>query len=131
MDFITLILSALAAGVAAGAQNTATKAVTDAYNSLIDLLKRKFAGKSKALETLADYETDPDTYEKPLSKALTEVIDPVLDVEIIEAANHLMNLVQQANIAHNQIINQGTIQGQVLENKGTISMNFGEPPQAR
>ncbi len=129
MDFITPILSALSAGIAAGAQNSAAKAVADGYNGLVDLLKRKFSGKSKALETLADYETDPDTYEKPLRKTLAEVIDPSQDGDIIEAADSLLQAVQQANIAHNQIINQGSIQGLVNENKGTINMAFGDPPR--
>lgn len=78
------------------------------------LLQNKFAGKPKALDTLADYETDPDTYEKPLRKTLTEVgIDEVKDSDIIAMANNLLKQVQQANVAHNQIINQGSVENQL------------------
>jgi hypothetical protein len=123
MDPITLILAALVAGLAAGTQDVAGSAIRDGYNGLKTLIQNKFAGKPKALDTLADYETDPDTYEKPLRKTLTEVgIDEVKDSDIITMANNLLKQVQQANVAHNQIINQAPVENQLGVNYGSVNM---------
>ncbi|OLT07312.1 hypothetical protein BJF90_14385 [Pseudonocardia sp. CNS-004] len=46
MEPVTLIAAALAAGVAAGAQDTAAEAVKDAYNGLKTLVGRRLAGRS-------------------------------------------------------------------------------------
>ena len=43
MDPVSLIVTALAASAVAGAQNTATEAVKDAYTGLKELLRHRFA----------------------------------------------------------------------------------------
>jgi hypothetical protein len=126
MSELNLILQALAVGVNTALQQTTGKAVSDAYNGLKTLIQHRFAEQPKAQITLTDYEDDPDTYEKPLRKYLhTSQLDQ--DEEIIAATHHLMNLVQRGNIVHNQISNQGIIQGLVNENTGTINMSFRDP----
>src|SRR5258708_3566631 len=89
MDPITLILAALVAGVAAGAKDTASEAVRDTYNGLKTLIQRKFVGKPQAELALTEHEKDPDTWEKPLKKALAEV-GADKDAEVIKAAQAIM-----------------------------------------
>jgi hypothetical protein len=97
MDPVTLILAALAAGVASGATDTAAQAVKDGYTGLKALLKRKFAGNVKAEGTLADHESDPDTYEKPLAKQLKET-GADKDAEIVAAAEQLVAAAHSAGV---------------------------------
>ena len=97
MDPITLILTAMAtgaaAGVTAGAQDAVSSAIKDAYTTLKSFLARKFAGKPEAEVALAQHEQDPDTWEKPLKKALSDV-QADQDPQIIEAAKKLMAIAQ-------------------------------------
>ena len=130
MDPITLIESALVAGAAAATKDTASEAIKDAYHSLKNLLLRKFAGKPKAQETLVDHEEDPENYEKPLKKFLTqEHIDQ--DQDILEAARQLMTLVQpqQIGMGKYNIQNTGTVQGQVIGEHNQVTQHFGELPK--
>jgi thioredoxin-like negative regulator of GroEL len=131
MDPLTLILSALTAGITASVKDTASAAVKDAYNGLKTLIQRKFADQPKAQTALIEYEEDPDTYEKPLKKALsTHQLDQ--DEQIIAAARHLMTLVQpqQAGMGKYTIQNTGTIQGQIIGDEANVTMHFGETPTA-
>ena len=93
MDPITLILTALVTGAAAGTQNTVSSAIRDAYAALKSVVERKFAGKPEAEVALAQHEQDPDTWEKPLKKALSDV-QADRDPQIIEAAKKLMAIAQ-------------------------------------
>jgi hypothetical protein len=97
VDPITLIVAALAAGVSAGVGDSASQAVKDAYAGLKALIKKRFAGNAKAEETLADHETDPETYEKPLAKQL-KVAGVQDDPEIVRAAEELLRKADKAGI---------------------------------
>src|SRR5258708_6599048 len=126
MDPITLIVTALVAGVA----NTANQAVKDAYNGLKTLILRKFADKPKAQEILADHEQDPETYEKPLKKALTEA-HLEEDQAILEAAQRVMTLVQpqQAAMGKYNVQITGNVQGFAQGDHQQVTMNFGNAPK--
>jgi hypothetical protein len=93
MDPITLILSALAAGASDELQDEAKTLVKAAYGKLRDLLGQRFreAGTPHAEGTLADYEDDPETYEKGLSKKLTAA-GADTDDGILSAAQALLEL---------------------------------------
>src|SRR5258708_20599914 len=70
MDPLSLILAAITAGAAASAKDTASAAIKDTYQGLKALIQRKFEGKPNAQAALIEYEEDPETYDKPLIKAL-------------------------------------------------------------
>jgi hypothetical protein len=72
MDPVTLIVSALSAGAASAATETASNVVKDAYSGLKTLLQKRFQGKPAAETALTEVEVDPDTWEKPLTKAVAE-----------------------------------------------------------
>lgn len=72
MDPITIILTALAAGVATGLTDTTKTAIADSYTALKGAISARFTGNTPAEVALQEYPQDPDTYDKPLRKHLTE-----------------------------------------------------------
>jgi hypothetical protein len=96
MDPVTLIVSALVAGAASAAQDAVSNAVKDAYSGLKTLLQRRFQGKSAAETVLAEAETDPDTWERPLAKAVAEHGS---DQEVLALAQQLLQLLQSQQSA--------------------------------
>ena len=126
MDPITLILTSLAAGTAAGGQSFANDAIKDSYPGLKALIAHKFAGKSSAEVALNERESDPKTWEVPLKKALMqEHIDQ--DQEIIEAAKKVMTLVQpqQAALGKYNVQITGNVQGFAQGDYQHVEMTFG------
>lgn len=97
MDAVALILTALAAGASAGAIDQLKDEAKDkskaVYGKLRDLVTRRFreAGTPNAEGTLTDYENDPETYEKGLSKKLTAA-GADQDADILAAAQALVDL---------------------------------------
>ena len=100
MEPITLILAALAAGASAGALDTlkdeAKEAVKAAYTKLRDLIGKRFreAGTANGEAVLAEYEADPDSFEKGLGKKLAEA-DAASDEAVMTAANAILELLNQ------------------------------------
>jgi len=89
MEPVTIIATALAAGAAAAARETAGAAVRDAYAGLKALIQRRFAGDAGAELALEKHATSPDVWEKPLEEALKES-GAAADETILEAAQALM-----------------------------------------
>jgi RIP homotypic interaction motif len=99
MDPITLIVAALVAGAAAGAldevKDSAKAGVKAAYAKLRALAKRRVAGNQGAEAALAEIEADPETWKAPLAAKLTQ-LGAADDADLVAAAKHLMELVDQA-----------------------------------
>ncbi len=130
---LSLLLTALTTGAAAGLKDTANQAVKDGYGKLKLLLQKKLADSPAALVALEEHEKQPDVWKSPLATGL-QTAGADQDEAIIAAARHLMHLVrlvqpQQAGVESNLVQNLGPVQGQVIENSGTITMNFGELPR--
>lgn len=129
MDPITLILNALTAGAAASIQSTTSDAVKDLYNGLKTRIQHKLSGKQNAELVLSEYESDPETWETPLKKVLTqEQIDREQD--ILAAARSLIlqiNPQQDVSIKYSTTI-YGNIEGYVQGDNQQITMNFGNKP---
>jgi len=85
MDPITLIVTALSAGVASALQDDAKAA----YVRLRDLVKKRFAGHTSAEVVLAEYEAAPATWEAPLAAKLAE-LGAGDDADILAAAQALL-----------------------------------------
>jgi len=132
MDPITLILTSLAVGAAAGGQSFANDAIKDSYVGLKALIARKFAGKPSAEVALNEHESDPKTWEVPLTKALMqEHIDQ--DREIVEVAKKVMTLVQpqQAALGKYNVQITGNVQGFAQGDYQHVEMTFGSDPKEK
>jgi len=126
MDPVSVVLAALAAGATAAAQDTTSQAVKDAYASLKALVKKRFEKQPHAEMTLAEYEKDTDTWEKPLQKSLVETgVDQ--NEAVVRQAQQVLKLV------HPQQASQGKYNVQIGEGKGivigdhaNVTQTFGE-----
>ena len=98
MDPVTLIVTALVAGAAAGMNNAASSAITDAYNGLKGLVRRKLAGRPDGEIVLARHEQDPQVWDKPLAQELNAA-GAGDDPDVVSAAQALMQLVDAAGSA--------------------------------
>lgn len=128
MDPVTLIVTALTAGAAAGSQSFVTDSIKDAYAGLKALIKRKFAGKASAEMVLSEHESDPETWQAPLKKALTqEHLDQ--DTEILQAAQALLEQIQaQPGGKHYTQSIVGNYNAQV-QGSGSASVNVTQPKE--
>jgi hypothetical protein len=126
MDPVTMILTALAAGAAAAAKDTASQAVKDAYQGLKTLVQKRFADKVPAQIALAEYEIDPKTWEKPLEKSLAE--DQVTtDEEILAQAQQVLKLVNPQQASQGKYnIQIGEAKGTVIGDNANVTQNFGK-----
>jgi hypothetical protein len=91
MDPITLIVTALAAGAALGAQDTVSAMVKDAYAGLKALVKKRLGGDPGAELVLAKHEQAPETWQAPLMAELAET-GADGDRDLIAAAQALLDL---------------------------------------
>jgi hypothetical protein len=99
MDPITLIITALAAGVSQGAvaalSDDVKDAVAKAYGKLRGLARTRVAARPDGPLALERYETAPDTWKPVLTAELTEA-GADKDQDLLDAAKALMDLVDQA-----------------------------------
>jgi hypothetical protein len=98
MDPVTLILTALVAGAAAGTKDTASSAIKDAYNGLKGLVRRKLTGRPGGELVLDRHEQDPQVWDKPLAQELTAA-GAGEDAGLVAAAQAVMQLVDAAGSA--------------------------------
>jgi RIP homotypic interaction motif len=129
MEPITLILGALAAGALAGVKDDASNAVKDAYAGLRRLVAARFAGKPAAQLALAEHEVDPDTWQAPLRKALTDTRTDA-DPAVIAAARQLAELLDQAGAAAGKYtVNLQGAQGVQVGDHNRQDNVYNSPPQ--
>ena len=126
MDPVTVIVSALVAGAAAGAKDTASQAVKDAYNGLKTLIQKRFSGKPEAEMALAQHEKKPEVWEAPLKDALVNTgVDK--DKAILQSAEKLLKLVQPQQVGMGKYSVQiGEAQGVVVGDQAQVEMTFGD-----
>jgi hypothetical protein len=98
MDPVTLILTALAAGAGLGLKDAASSAVTDAYNGLKGLVRRRLVGRPDAELVLARHEQDPQVWDKPLGQELTAA-DAAQDAGLVTAAQAFLALADATGTA--------------------------------
>ena len=122
MEPISLIIAALVAG----ATKAASDLVPDTYNILKTLIKRKFTGDPKAEMVFEEHETDPETYEAPLKKKLTET-GADKDEEIIKTAQELLKQLKPQESASGKynILFQGEVKGIQIGDGNTQTNTFG------
>jgi hypothetical protein len=95
MDPVTVIVSALSLGAAAGLEPTVATAVKDGYAGLKALVLRKFGTKGDAADALAKVETKPDSAGRKttLQEELTAA-GADRDQEVVDRAAELLKLLE-------------------------------------
>ena len=91
MDPVSVVLNALTTGAGQGVADSVSDVVKSAYARLKQMVTAKFAGNKSAEVALAEHASDPETWQAPLTKALTTFgIDA--DEAIVAAAQQLLAL---------------------------------------
>ncbi len=93
MDSVTAtaIIAALAAGVSGGATELVKTAITDGYNTLKTLLKKKFGERSNVVKSVDVLEAMPDSEaSKALVKETVTAVQADQDLDIRQAAEALL-----------------------------------------
>jgi hypothetical protein len=133
VDPITIVVSALVAGAAAGLDDTAGQVVRDAYAALKNLLKRKLRGAPGADAILDRHEAKPDAWSDAVATILGET-NAADNEEIQEAAKRVLELSDPVGSAagkYNIVVKGGQVG--VIGDHGTAYMgpeprSGSEPP---
>jgi hypothetical protein len=128
MDPVTLVVAALAAGAAHGVSDTASAAVKDAYAGLKAKVRGWFGGSASREVVLAEHEKSPETWQTPLTAALTES-GAANDPAVIEAAQQLMALLDAAGTQSGKYrVDLRGVQGVQVGDHNTQRNTFTTPP---
>lgn len=126
MDPTTLIVTALTVGATFVAEKAGGEAAKDAYHSMKNALKKRFADKPQAEMILAESEKKPEVWKEPLRQLVSE---ENLDKEndILEAAKLLLRLTDPdgASKGKYNVTFEGTAQGTVIGDHSTVTQTFG------
>jgi hypothetical protein len=129
MDPVTVIVSALVAGAAAGAKDTASQAIKDAYSGLKTLIQKRFSGKPEAEMALAQHEKKPEVWEAPLKDALVNT-GADKDQAILQLADKLLKLAQPQQVGIGKYsVQVGKARGVVIGDQAKVDMTFDEKPE--
>ena len=96
MDPITLIVTALVAGAALGAQDTVSAMVKDAYAGLKALVTKRLGGGPATDLVLAKHAQAPETWQVPLMAELTKA-GADGDRDLVAAAQALLDLIGEVD----------------------------------
>jgi len=130
VDPVSLIVAALAAGAAAGAQGAVTNLVSDAYAALKALVRRRFAGRSSGEVALEKHQINPDAWRSALAAELKDA-GAAGDRELLDAARRLMAMVDpEGTDAGKYRVDVRGAQGVQIGDHGTQTNTFTTPPPA-
>ncbi|MFW6116648.1 MAG: hypothetical protein ACOC6F_02880 [bacterium] len=125
MDPITILVTAVVLGAAAGAKDVAAQAVKDAYAGLKSLIVRKFGGKADVEEAVKGVEKKPESdARKAVLKEELETAEAGQDAEVVKEAKALLRLLEK----HNELpaTYQAAVYGSGAIAKGEEAVAAGE-----
>jgi hypothetical protein len=100
MDPLTVIVSAVVAGVAASAKDVVTQAVKDGYAGLKALIVRKFGQKADVEDALAGLEKKHDSEARQaVLKEELQSAGADQDAEVVQQAQVLLELLKEHGVA--------------------------------
>jgi hypothetical protein len=128
MDPVTLIVTALAAGAALGLKDTASAAVTDAYEWLKALTAKRLAGRTDGELMLARHAEAPAAWEASLTAELAAA-GADRDRDLVGAAQALMKLADEAGFRRGKYsVYACDSQGIQIGDHNVQHNTFGVPP---
>ncbi len=128
VDPVSLIVAALAAGAVAGAQNTATDAVKDAYTGLKELVRRRLSGRTSGEQALAQHDDNPRQADEVLEAELVAV-GAGDDTAVVDAAQRLMALLDPTGAqAGKYVVDIHDAQGVQVGDHNVQTNTFSTPP---
>jgi RIP homotypic interaction motif len=128
MEPISLILTALVAGLAKGAGQTAATTVRDAYAGLRGALARRLSGRRAAQDALEQYVADPEAWRGNLEVHLKQA-GADRDQAVLDAATAVMRVADPAGArAGKYTINLAGAQGVQVGDHNRQSNVFNAPP---
>lgn len=95
MDSISLIVAALTAGAATGLKDTASAAITDAYENVKALIMKRLADRQDGELILGQHEQAPQAWEVSLAAELAAA-EAGRDADLTAAAQTLMRLLDES-----------------------------------
>ncbi|MGW4371974.1 hypothetical protein ACWEKT_40860 [Nocardia takedensis] len=131
MDPLTVVVTALTTGAAAGLSATASTAVSDAYQGLKQQISRLLGTSSEGDSVLAQHEADPETWHGTLEELLAGT-DVASDAEVLAAATRLLDLTDPAGSRDGKYSIDAA--GSNIANIGDHAQQintFGAPPPPR
>jgi hypothetical protein len=124
-------VTALAAGAALGARDTASAMVKDAYASLKSLVRKRLGGEPGAELVLAKHEQAPETWQAPLMAELAQARADG-DGDLIAAAKALLDLVgEPAGEAGTYTVDVRGTQGVQIGDHNRQDNVFNTPPDSQ
>jgi hypothetical protein len=127
MDPVTLIVSAIALGAAAGAKAVVPQAIKDAYAGFKGLLVRKFGSAAKVEDAVKQVEDKPQSESRQsVLKEELEEAKSAIDPELIAKAEELLKQLQEVGLAPAGVSYTATLTGSGAIAQGQGAMAAGQ-----
>jgi hypothetical protein len=128
MDPVTLIVSAVALGAAAGAKDVVPQAIKDAYAGFKALVVRKFGGAANVEDAVKQVEDKPQSDgRKAVLQEEIEAAKPAIDAELIAKAEALLRQLQEVGHAPAGVSYTATLTGSgaIAQGQGAMAAGAG------
>ena len=131
MDPITIaIVAALTVGATSGLTEVAKAMITDAYQGLKNLIKKKIGDKSHVITSIDVLETKPQSVgrQQTLNE---EIVDAQLaqDQEILQTAHRLLNLIKAEPAGERHVQQVTGNYNAVVQGSGNATVHINQPEQ--
>ncbi len=131
MDPITIaIVAALTAGATSGLTEVAKSMVTDAYQGLKDMIKKKSGDKSNVITSIEVLEAKPQSVgrQQTLNE---EIVDAQLaqDQDILQTAQSLLSLIKTEPAGERHVQQVTGNYNAVVQGSGNATVNVNQPDQ--
>jgi hypothetical protein len=132
MDPVSIVIGALAAGAAAGAQDTASASVKDGYLALKEMLKNRLKGRRAAEAALERHERAPEAWRSALEYELSEA-GVCSEQDVLNSAVQLLNQLRAADSGGGDIYSVDARKSSHFQiGRGNVQMDSSRrPPRER
>ena len=131
MDPITMaVVAALTAGATSGLTEAAKTMITDAYQGLKNLIKKRIGDKSNVITSIEVLEAKPQSVgrQQTLNE---EIVDAHItqDLDILQAAHNLLSLIKAEPGGERHVQQVTGNYNAVVQGSGNATVNVNQPEQ--